>query len=98
MIPGSMICERINRRKFLFLCFTFGILATALIFFVGKNLVFALYPTTWHLDGVAKIINNEKPEIVTPVKNFYLVGDCVKATGIGMNCAVDSAIHLANMI
>ena len=63
-----------------------------------KNLVFALYPTTWHLDGVAKIINNKKPEIITPVKNFYLVGDCVKATGIGVNCAVDSAVRLANMI
>lgn len=60
-----------------------------------KNLVFALYPTTWHLDGVAKIIGNEKPESVTPIRNLYLVGDCVKSTGIGMNCAVDSAISLS---
>ena len=41
-IPGSMIGERINQRKFLFFCFIFGILANVLILFVGQNLVFAL--------------------------------------------------------
>lgn len=60
-----------------------------------ENLLFALYPTTWHLDGVAKTIGNEKPDSVTPVKNLYIVGDCVKSVGIGMNCAVDSAIKLS---
>ena len=62
-----------------------------------KKLIFALYPASWHLDGVAKIISNEKPKITTPVKNLYIVGDCVKSTGIGLNCAVDSAIRLAKM-
>ena len=54
----------------------------------------AIYPTTWHLDGVAKTIDNEKPPSKTPIKNLFLVGDCVASTGIGMDCAVDSAIHL----
>lgn len=62
------------------------------------NLDFALYPTSWRLDGVAKTIENEKPEPVTPLKNLYIVGDCVKSTGIGMNCAVDSAIRLLGKI
>lgn len=62
------------------------------------NLVFALYPTSWHLDGVAKTIDNEKPGSVTPLKNLYLVGDCIKSIGIGMNCAVDSAISLSEKI
>lgn len=54
----------------------------------------AIYPTTWHLDGVAKTIDNEKPSCITPIKNLYLVGDCVASTGVGMNCAVDSAVKL----
>jgi MFS family permease len=44
-IPGSMIGERINRRKFLLFNITFGILATALMLMVGDNLVFALLAT-----------------------------------------------------
>ena len=45
-IPGSMIGERMNRRKFLVFCFTFGVLATLLLLFVGQNLVFALLSST----------------------------------------------------
>ncbi len=56
-----------------------------------QQMEWCVYPTIWHLDGVAKTINNEKPDVVTPVKNFYLVGDCVKAKGVGVNCAADSA-------
>jgi len=63
-----------------------------------ENLVFALYPTSWHLDGVAKTVEHEKPESATPLKNLYLVGDCVQSAGIGMNCAVDSAIKLSEKI
>ena len=62
------------------------------------HLLFALYPTSYHLDGVAKTIDNEKPDSETPVKNLYLVGDCIKSTGIGMNCAVDSAINLVEKL
>jgi MFS family permease len=40
-IPGSMIGEKINRRKFLFSCCTFGLLATALLA-VQQGLAFAL--------------------------------------------------------
>lgn len=58
----------------------------------------AIYPTTWHLDGVAKTIDNEKPSCITPIKNLYLVGDCVKSTGVGMNCAVDSAVKLFEIL
>ncbi len=63
-----------------------------------SNLNWCFYPTIWHLDGVAKTINNEKPEITTPIQNLYLVGDCVKAPGIGYNCALNSADILVNDI
>ena len=63
-----------------------------------EHLIFALYPTSYHLDGVAKTIHNIKPESLTPVENLYLAGDGVRSTGIGMNCAVDSALRLADMV
>ncbi len=56
-----------------------------------NSLNWALYPAVWHLDGVAKTIDNTKPSIETPVKNLYIIGDGVKATGIGFNCALNSA-------
>ena len=58
---------------------------------LNEQLNWSIYPTVWHLDGVAKTIDNDKPDIKTPIKNLYLVGDCVKAPGIGVNCAVNSA-------
>lgn len=58
----------------------------------------AIYPAVWHLDGVAKTIDNVKPDIKTPVENLFLVGDCVKAPGIGINCAVKSARLLEDLI
>jgi hypothetical protein len=63
-----------------------------------SKLNWCFYPTIWHLDGVAKTINNEKPEITTPVEKLYLVGDCVKAPGIGYNCAINSAQLLVDDI
>ncbi len=56
-----------------------------------KYLNWAIYPTVWHLDGVAKTIDNKKVDIKTPVENLFLIGDCTKAPGIGVNCAVKSA-------
>ncbi len=63
-----------------------------------KDLQWAIYPATWHLDGVAKTIQNTKPEIQTPVNNLYLIGDCVKAAGIGINCAINSAQDLFDLL
>ena len=63
-----------------------------------SNLNWAFYPTIWHLDGVAKTVLNEKPEIETPVKNLYFIGDCVKAPGIGINCAINSAKIVSELI
>jgi len=63
-----------------------------------NNLNWAIYPVIWHLDGVAKTIHNEKPEIKTPIENFYLIGDCVKAPGIGFNCALNSARLINDII
>jgi len=63
-----------------------------------SQLRWALYPAVWHLDGVAKTIDNIKPEIKTPVDNLYLVGDCVKAPGIGINCALNSAQMLKDFL
>ncbi|MEM0493083.1 MAG: FAD-dependent oxidoreductase [Candidatus Thermoplasmatota archaeon] len=56
-----------------------------------KQLNWAIYPAVWHLDGVAKTIKNTKPDIESPIKNLYLIGDCVKAPGIGITCALNSA-------
>jgi len=56
-----------------------------------SKLNWSIYPAIWHLDGVAKTIDNDKPDVITPIKNLYLVGDCVKAPGIGFNCAMNSA-------
>jgi len=58
----------------------------------------AIYPAVWHLDGVAKTIDNIKPDIKTPVENLFLVGDCVKAPGIGINCAAKSARLLEDLL
>jgi protoporphyrinogen oxidase len=63
-----------------------------------SKLNWCFYPVIWHLDGVVKKIDNEKPEIRTSIKNLYLVGDCVKAPGIGFNCALNSARILCNDI
>jgi len=56
-----------------------------------SHLLWVLYPAVWHLDGVAKTTDNTKPEIQTPIKNLFVIGDCVKAPGIGINCAINSA-------
>jgi len=63
-----------------------------------SNLLWAIYPSIWQLDGVAKTIENKKPEIKTPIENLYLVGDCVNAPGIGINCSQNSAFILENML
>ena len=63
-----------------------------------RDLVWAIYPAVSHLDGVAKTIENVKPEIVTPIANLYLIGDCVKAPGIGVNCALNSARKVCDLI
>ena len=63
-----------------------------------SNLNWAIYPTIWHLDGVAKTIDNDKAEITTPISNLYLVGDCVKAPGVGFNCALNSARILRDIL
>ncbi len=59
-----------------------------------ERLIWCFYPAVHHLDGVAKTIHNLKPGIKTPVEGLYLTGDGVKAAGIGVNCAVNSAIDL----
>ena len=63
-----------------------------------SKLRWAIYPAIWHLDGVAKTTDNIKPEIQTPIKNLYIIGDCVKAPGIGINCAINSAKNLQEIL
>jgi prolycopene isomerase len=63
-----------------------------------SHLQWAIYPSIWHLDGVAKTIDNTKPDIQTPIKNLYVIGDCVKAPGIGINCAINSARLLSQTL
>lgn len=63
-----------------------------------SHLKWAIYPAVWHLDGVAKTIDNTKLEIKTPVQNLYIIGDCVKAPGIGINCSLNSAKMLCDTL
>jgi protoporphyrinogen oxidase len=63
-----------------------------------SQLQWAIYPAIWHLDGVAKTLVNTKPDIQTPVENLYIIGDCVKAPGIGINCAINSARIIQDML
>ena len=62
------------------------------------DLKWVIYSSIWHLDGVAKTIDSDKPKIETPIKNLFLVGDCVKAPGIGFNCALNSGRILAEIL
>jgi hypothetical protein len=63
-----------------------------------SKLRWAMYPAIWHLDGVAKTTDNAKPDIQTPVENLYIIGDCVKAPGIGMNCAINSGWAIQDIL
>jgi len=63
-----------------------------------SQLQWAIYPSIWHLDGVAKTLVNTKPDIQTPVENLYIIGDCVKATCIGMYCARNSVRIIQEML
>lgn len=63
-----------------------------------EQLNWAIYPAAQRLEGVAKIITNEKPTVETPIDNLYLIGDCVKAPDFGVNCAVSSARILADIL
>ncbi|HEC82626.1 MAG TPA: hypothetical protein ENI53_01920 [Thermoplasmatales archaeon] len=56
-----------------------------------KNMEWEIYSSIWHLDGVAKTIDNIKPDAKTPVKNLYFAGDCIASKGVGVNCSADSA-------
>ena len=101
LVQAYIVCspkEAINKKKVAMLREVLDKKMEVLMPGFRDHLDFALYPTTWHLDGVAKTIDNEKPDSVTPLKNLYLVGDCVKSMGIGMNCAVDSGISLSERI
>ena len=63
-----------------------------------SQLRWAIYPAVWHLDGVSKTTDNAKPEIQTPMENLFVIGDCVKAPGIGINCAINSARLLQKLL
>ena len=63
-----------------------------------QHVLWKLYPSVWHLDGVAKTIDNPKPSIHTPVHRLYVIGDGVKAMGIGFNGALNSARLLSDIL
>ena len=62
------------------------------------DLKWAIYSSIWHLDGVAKTIDNDKPKMESPINNLFLVGDCVKAPGICFNCALNSGRILSEIL
>jgi hypothetical protein len=63
-----------------------------------SHLQWSLYPPIWHLDGVTKTVDNKKPEITTPLANFFIIGDRVKSPGIEINCVVNSAKNLVDIL
>lgn len=63
-----------------------------------KHMEWSIHAAIWHLDGVAKTIDNEKPDVTTPIKNLYIAGDCVASKGVGVNCAADSANLIAERL
>jgi protoporphyrinogen oxidase len=63
-----------------------------------QQLLWVMYPVVSYLDGVAKSIDNIKPSIDTPIDHLYVIGDCVKAPGIGINCAINSSRILSKML
>lgn len=94
LIQSYAICspeEAKNRKKWDELISVINKNLEKLIHGYEKNVEWEIYNTIWHLDGVAKTIDNEKPDVRTPIKNLYLAGDSVNSKGVGINCAIDSA-------
>lgn len=62
----------------------------------------ALYPTCWKLDGVAKSISQAgtlKPENTAPgLKGLYFAGDTARGFGVAMDCACSAGINCAGAI
>lgn len=94
LVQSYVICtpeEAKNRKKWEMLKNMIDRNLDMLIKGYRKHVEWEIYNTIWHLDGVAKTIDNDKPDIETPVKNLFIAGDSVNSKGIGVNCAVDSA-------
>ena len=47
-----------------------------------------------HNIGIERTLENIK----TPIENLFLIGDSVKAKGIGFNCALNSACKLIEIL
>jgi len=62
----------------------------------------ALYPTCWKLEGVAKSISQAgtlKPENTAPgLKGLYFAGDTARGFGVAMDCACSAGINCAGAI
>jgi len=62
----------------------------------------ALYPTCWKLEGVAKSISQTgklKPEVQAPgVEGLYFAGDTARGFGVAMDCACSAGINCAASI
>ncbi len=98
LVQAYIICTPNEARDKSVLCRLRSILdkyLSVLIPDFESQLDWAIYPSVYHLDGVAKTIDNAKPRIQTPINNLYMIGDGVKAPGIGFNCALNSARLLA---
>ncbi|MEA2054131.1 MAG: FAD-dependent oxidoreductase [Candidatus Thermoplasmatota archaeon] len=94
LIQSYVICtpdEAKNKKKIETLRNTLDKYLEKLVPDFRKKMEWCIYPAIWHLDGVAKTIDNEKSPAGTPIKNFFVVGDSIKAKGVGINCAADSA-------
>jgi len=62
----------------------------------------ALYPTCWKLEGVAKSISQAgtlKPEVKAPgLKGLFFAGDTARGFGVAMDCACSAGINCAAAI
>ena len=68
----------------------------------GESIDWALFPTSWKLEGVAKSKTQAgtlKAPVKAPVINgLYFAGDTVKGYGVAMDCACAAGLICASKI
>ena len=67
-----------------------------------KSVDWALFPTCWKLEGVAKSKSQAgtlKAPVEAPgIQGLYFTGDTVKGYGVAMDCAVAAALICASRV
>lgn len=67
-----------------------------------KSIDWAMFPTCWKLEGVAKSKSQagtlKAPAVAPGVEGLYLAGDTVKGYGVAMDCAVAAGLICASRL